>query len=278
MIRNVLVFSNLTKDPDHKHTSRLIDFLSSMGAHVYMFDREPLPGAEYLEEGRSENLDLAIALGGDGTMIRCGHKLQGSGVPVIGINLGTLGYLTEIELDSMEDSVRLALSGSFTVEERVMLEAKIGDDPKRYTAINDIVIHRDLSDGILTLRCDINKHFLAEFRADGVIVATPCGSTAYNFSAGGPILNPVSDNLILTPLCSHAMLDRSVVLRGEDELDFYIGGFTKEDHALFIADGGRAVTIPSDTWIHVKKSRFTFPLARVTDRSFYEIVQRKMRP
>lgn len=159
-----------------------------------------------------------------------------------------------------------------------MLDASIGDDPTRFTCINDFVIHRDLSDGILSLRCDVNRHFLADFRADGVIISSPCGSTAYNFSAGGPILNPVSDNLILTPLCSHSILDRSVVLRGDDVLDFYLGDFTKSDHALFIADGSRSVRVEKDTWIHVEKSRYTFPLARVSDRSFYEIVQKKMRP
>ncbi len=111
-----------------------------------------------------------------------------------------------------------------------------------------------------------------------MIIASPCGSTAYNFSAGGPILNPVSDNLILTPLCAHGLLDRSIVLRGDDHLDFYLDKFSKADHAAFIADGNRVIPVPPKTWIHVYRSRYTFPLAKVSDMSFFEIVQKKMRP
>ena len=282
-LKDILVFSNRTKDITGEKTKELIRLLQKEGCSVYQFEPEDEEGVITLSKGTDLaaagiHLDLAVVLGGDGTMIRCGHLLQRSDVPIIGINLGTLGYLTEIELEAMEYAIHKALSGDFYVEQRLMLEARIGDDPKEYTAINDLVIHRDLSDGILTLRCDINGHLLGEFMADGVIIASPCGSTAYNFSAGGPIVNPVSDNLILTPLCSHGMLNRSIILRGDDELSFHVSGFTKGENALFIADGNKAVPIGPDTWVYVKKSRYTFPLARVSTRSFYEVVQKKMRP
>ncbi|MBQ7059383.1 MAG: NAD(+)/NADH kinase [Firmicutes bacterium] len=269
MLRSVFVYSNRDKDQDGEKRRYVEDFLKSQGVEVQSLSEEtPKP----------YQADLAIVLGGDGTMIRLAHLLLGTGIPIIGINLGRLGYMAEIEWNKVEECLQKAIRGDFTVEERLMLEARIGNDPKTYFAVNDFAIHRDLSDGILAIRCEINGHFLADFQADGIIIASPCGSTAYNFSAGGPILNPVSDNLILTPLCAHGLLDRSIVLRGDDHLDFYIGSFSKADQAAFIGDGGRVIPIPADTWIHVYKSRYSFPLAKVSDMSFFEIVQKKMRP
>ncbi|MBO6159107.1 MAG: NAD(+)/NADH kinase [Firmicutes bacterium] len=284
MIRQILVYFNTRKDESCAQTLRIVRFLKEQGVSVFMDqERRALhPDLENLtsplDEERKGNMDLAVVLGGDGTMIRCGHFLQGTGVPLIGINLGTLGYLTEIDPSNPEETLLKAIRGQFRVENRLMLEGSIGDDPTLYTAINDFVIHRDLLDGILTIRCHIGGHFLTEFHADGVIVSSPGGSTAYNYSAGGPILDPVSDNMILTPLCSHAIVDRSIVLGGGEALSFYIDGFTKGNRALFMADGDRYVDIPAKTWIHVRKSRWNFPLAKVSERSFYEIVQMKMRP
>ena len=269
MLKKILLYANSDKDPDGGKKKAVEEFLQKKNVEVTSFSGKGLPPAD---------TDLAVVLGGDGTMIRLAHQLLGTGIPIIGINLGTLGYMAEIEWNRMEESLTKAVEGSYTVEERLMLEATIGDDPKTYYAVNDLVIHRDLSDGILAIRCDINGHFLGDFRADGIIIASPCGSTAYNFSAGGPILNPISDNLILTPLCAHGLLDRSLVLKGDDRLDFYIEKFSKGQQAVFIADGNRLMPIPADTWIHVQRSRYTFPLAKVTDMSFFEIVQKKMRP
>lgn len=269
MLKSVYVYSNQDKDPSGEKRKYVEDFLLSQNVEV-----------KTLTEKSSEpyQADLAVVLGGDGTMIRLAHHLLGTGIPIIGINLGRLGYMAEIEWNQVEECLQKAIVEEFSIEERLMLEARVGDDPKTYFAVNDFAIHRDLSDGILGIRCEINQHFLADFQADGVIIASPCGSTAYNFSAGGPILNPVSDNLILTPLCAHGLLDRSIVLRGDDHLDFYLDKFSKADHAAFIADGNRVIPVPPKTWIHVYRSRYTFPLAKVSDMSFFEIVQKKMRP
>jgi len=179
-------------------------------------------------------------------------------VPLLGVNLGRLGYMTEVELSDLEPKISLALEGQFTVEHRLMLEARFnegtGEGEGPFYAVNDFLIHRDLADGILKSKAYINDEYMAEFLSDGVIIASPCGSTAYNFSAGGPILSPMADNIILTPLSSHAMLDRSVVVRGGDVLSFYLSSFSKSDHAVFQADGTRNRRIPENTWIHIRRT------------------------
>ncbi|MBR3404759.1 MAG: NAD(+)/NADH kinase [Firmicutes bacterium] len=191
-------------------------------------------------------------------------------------------YDCPMEPDDFETPLAELLAGRYKVEQRMMMEAQVrheGKEPDHtYYAVNDFVIHRDLLDSLLHVQAYVNKEYLAEFRSDGVIVSSPCGSTAYNFSAGGPILSPVADNLILTPLCSHAMLDRSVVLRGDDELSFYLGSYTRADHAAFSIDGSQTIFVGERSWITIRKSQHYFPLAKVGKRSFYEIVQKKMRP
>jgi len=282
MIRKVLVYPNEKRDCAYCHTQKALSFLRSQGAETYVpSDMAEVVGAEPLQ--RKETLDLAIALGGDGTMIQAAHFLLGTGVPILGINLGTLGYLTEAEPGTLETSLQQVLEGRFQVESRLILEAEVtpfGHEEQKELlwAINDFVIHRNLLDGLLTIDTYVNDDFLAKFRADGVIVASPCGSTAYNFSAGGPILNPVADNLILTPLCSHAMMDRSIVLMGQDQLRFQIAASSKGKEALLSADGAQTISLSEGTWISVKKSKYTFPMVKLLQRSFYEVLQKKMRP
>ena len=197
MIKKVLIYPNEKRDDSYRWTQKVISFLSGKGVETYV----PLDLQEVLKTEAfqaKEPLDLAIALGGDGTMIQTAHFLLGMGVPILGINLGTLGYLTEAEPGTLEASLEQVLAGRFQVENRLILEAEVVLPDQKQSgdplwAINDFVIHRNLLDGLLTIDTYVNDDFLTKFRADGVIVASPCGSTAYNFSAGGPILNPVAD-------------------------------------------------------------------------------------
>lgn len=288
MIHRILLYPNATRDIGYECTRRVASWLLSRKVEVFLPEENyeqiggEMSAIQLLKGSAQGKIDLAIVFGGDGTMILCAHFLQGTGVPIIGINLGTLGYMTEIEPGEIDQALDQLLSGQYTVEQRLMLEAVIENSDKSesrtFYAVNDIVIHRDLLDGLLNMTAYINHEFMAKFRSDGVIISSPCGSTAYNFSAGGPILSPEADNLILTPLCAHAMLDRSVVVRGDDQLSFYVGTFTRGDHAVFSADGNNTALVGPDTWISVKKSKYTFPLAKVGQHTFYEIMLRKMRP
>lgn len=286
MLQKILIYPNQKRDLQFACTKRAASFFMARQIEVYMPEEtaqslRALQVKSITEEKKPE-MDLAIVLGGDGTMIQAAHFLLGQKVPILGINLGTLGYLTEVEPANLEASLELLLEQGYQVEERLILEAEVrakgSEAPKRIWAVNDLVIHRNLMDGLLTVNTYVNDDFLAEFRADGVIVSSPCGSTAYNFSAGGPILNPVADNLILTPLCSHAMLDRSIVLMGSDRLSFRIGASGKGQEALLSADGVGVASLAEGSWIRVQKSDYTFPMVKLLQRSFYEVLQKKMKP
>lgn len=279
------MYPNEKRDVGYVYTRRVAEFFAARGVKVYATAetarslQEDLP-VRVIEDSEKQNMDIAIVLGGDGSMIQGAHFLLGTTVPILGINLGTLGYLTEVEIQNLEDSLKQVLKSDFRVEQRMMLEAEVQvcgqKESRTFYAVNDLVLHRNLMDGILTVKTYINGANLADFRADGVIVSTPCGSTAYNFSAGGPIVNPVADNMILTPLCSHSMLDRSVILMGQDRLSFQIGPSGKGFEAVFSADGVDHVSLMEGSWIHVKKSEYVFPLVRLLQRSFYEVLQLKM--
>jgi len=285
MIKKVLVYPNAKRDVGYVYTQQVAEFFAARGVKVYATEEtarnltEELP-VRMIEESEKQDMDIAIVLGGDGSMIQGAHFMLGTSVPILGINLGTLGYLTEVEVQNLEESLRKVLKSDYRVEQRMMLEAEVQVAGKKgsrvFYAVNDLVLHRNLLDGILTVKTYINGTILADFRADGVIVSTPCGSTAYNFSAGGPIVNPVADNMILTPLSSHSALDRSVILMGQDRLSFQIGATGKSLESVFSADGVDHVSLGEGSWIHVKKSEYSFPLVRLLQRSFYEVLQMKL--
>ena len=285
MIKKVLVYPNAKRDVGYVYTQRVAEFFAARGVRVYATEetashlQEELP-VRVSEEDEKMEMDIAIVLGGDGSMIQGAHFMLGTTVPILGINLGTLGYLTEVEVQDLEESLRKVLKSDFRVEQRMMLEAEVQVTGQKgsqvFYAVNDLVLHRNLLDGILTVKTYINGANLADFRADGVIVSTPCGSTAYNFSAGGPIVNPVADNIILTPLSSHSALDRSIILMGQDRLSFQIGATGKSLASVFSADGVDHISLGEGSWIHVKKSEYTFPLVRLLQRSFYEVLQMKL--
>ena len=285
MIKKVLIYPNVKRDVGYVYTRKVAEFFSSRGIRVFTTEEtvkvlSDLP-VRVIQDDEKKAMDIAIVLGGDGSMIQGAHFMLGTSVPILGINLGTLGYLPEVEPQNIEASLRQVLKGDFQVEHRLMLEADVQISGKKgsqiFYAVNDFVLHRNLLDGLLNVKTYVNGLYLADFRADGVLTSTPCGSTAYNLSAGGPILNPVADNIILTPLCSHSVLDRSIILMGQDRLSFQIGPSGKGLEAMFSADGVDHVPLAEGSWVHVKKSEYTFPLACLLQRSFYEVLQKKMR-
>ncbi len=286
-IKKVLLFPNRTRDEAFQVTKKTIRYLLTKDVEIFLpeEDLKALEGFAVLHNDNEidfDQLDFAFVLGGDGTMVNCVHYLKGVDIPIIGINLGHLGYMTEIDPKELENGLEALFMGEFRIERRMMLEAQVADpaakEDKHFFAVNEFVIHRDLMDSPMKIEAGIGKEHLGDFAADGVIISSPCGSTAYNFSAGGPILSPVADNMILTPLCSHSMLDRSLVLRGDDVLSFHIPSFVRGDHGLFNADAKEFCSFGPGTTIYVRKSEFAFCLAKIGPNSFYEIMQKKMRP
>ncbi len=184
-----------------------------------------LPDLAHDLESFATGLDFVVSLGGDGTMLRTVDVVAAEGVPILGVNLGQLGFLTEVEPPQLEESLRRALAGDYQISERMVLSVMVDSDglaSGKWLALNEAVLEKCSSGHLVRLAVSINGKFFTTYAADGVIVATPTGSTAYNFSAQGPIVSPSHRCLILTPVSPHMLFHRSLVLGPEEELEFEV--------------------------------------------------------
>jgi NAD+ kinase len=199
-------------------------------------------------------LDLIVGIGGDGTLMRAAHIAHGLGVPVIGVNLGTVGYLTEVEPDSVAEMLRRLAQGDLTTHWRMTVAAELSDGSVLH-GINDVVMEKVMSQRLVQITVEVNDEFFATFRADGLIVATPLGSTAYSLSAGGPIVAPALDSLIMTPVAPHSLLNRPTVFTPTTLLRFtvaterqvrvnvdgHVGGILEEGESVVVRAGQHPV-------------------------------------
>ena len=203
------------------------------------------PEAEF-----AEGLDVAVSLGGDGTMLRTVDIVYEAGVPVLGVNVGDLGYLTEVEPGALDRALERLLAGDYDVAERMALQVDVvstGPANGRWWALNEAVLEKAQSGRVTRLDVRINGAFFTTYAADGVIVATPTGSTAYSFSARGPIVSPQLRCLVLTPVSPHMLFDRSLVLDGADELSFVVVDertvvLTLDGRELGVVETGASIT------------------------------------
>ncbi len=206
---------------------RLAAFLSDKGVAVVVNSRtaeniSQHPYQEIALEQMGDKVDLAIVLGGDGTMLNIVRTLAPHGVPLVGVNQGRLGFLTDISLETMQQTIGAMLEGKFVTEQRMLLSARIlRDDAEVFSslAFNEVVMHRGNGSSMIEFEVRIDGEYLYNQRADGLIVATPTGSTAYALSAGGPILHPSLDLIALVPVCPHTLSNRPIVVKSESMLE-----------------------------------------------------------
>ena len=177
-------------------------------------------GGEVVDSG-SEAPDMVLAVGGDGTMLAAVQAALRSDVPVLGFNLGTIGFLTEAEPDQAESVVQRLMAGDFEVDERMTVSATVGD--RSATGVNDVVVEKVDSQRLIDLEVDIDGSRFLTYRADGLIVSTPTGSTAYSFSAGGPLVDPDLEALVLTPVAAHSLFDRPLVVPSSTRIEITVG-------------------------------------------------------
>ncbi len=230
-----------------------------------------------LREQVPEEIDCAIVIGGDGSLIETARTLKRK-VPILGINMGTLGYLTEVEVSNVEYAIRRILKGEYMVEDRMMLRGIFGDGSSD-VALNDIVVTRKGGLRIIHFDLYVNGALLNAYEADGLIVSTPTGSTAYNMSAGGPIVEPTASMIVVTPICSHALNTSSIVLSAEDEISIRIGegknGKTEEVYIAF--DGADMEVLRTGELLRVCRADATARLMKLSEVSFLETLRRKMK-
>ncbi|MEY8353054.1 NAD(+)/NADH kinase [Lachnospiraceae bacterium 54-53] len=226
-----------------------------------------------------EETECVITLGGDGTLIQAARDLAGRNIPMLGINRGTLGYLTQVSrTGEIEPALSALLDGDFKLEERMMLEGRAygtGGTVYQDIALNEIVITRSQNLKMLRFKVYVNQEFFNEYRADGLIAATPTGSTAYNLSAGGPIIVPDSRMMVLTPICSHALNARSIVLSGDDRIRIEMMG-QKGMCQTAVFDGDAVTELFPGDCIEICRSEIRTVLVKLKNISFLDNLRNKM--
>ena len=275
-MRAVYIYPNPQREACIEMARQLYARLTDLGASAWISDccKDLLPD---LPSAPPCSADIALVLGGDGTILRCVEEVLDLSIPILGINMGTLGYMSDLSPSELIDSLPQILNGELHVEKRAVLTGTLlnseGSCISSFRAVNDITIFRGDLPGLTHTAVDINGTYIDTYHADGVLISTPNGSTAYNFSAGGPIVNPAARNMILTPICCHSLLSRSIVLAAEDtvRLSPVNGPFPQ-----LTADGLRIKLPTPAVALEVSLSDTPFLLARTKKANFYDILRKKM--
>ncbi len=224
------------------------------------------------------DVDLLITLGGDGALLGGARWAGPAGTPVLGVNLGRLGFLTAITLEEVEDALGRIVAGDFVLDTRMALEVQSvhqGGSSDVYYALNDAVMHKGALVRMVPVRVWVDEEEVGLYRADGVIVATPTGSTAYSLSAGGPILDPRQDAIIVTPICPHTMAVRPLVLPQESEITVEVGSPSEE--IILTIDGQIGATLKPGDRVTARKADQPVRLVRLPGQSFFSLLRRKLR-
>jgi len=256
----------------------LIETLLSRGVDVWALDgdadRIGLPGIN-ATPAMPQDLDLVIVFGGDGTLLRAAEAVGRSGVPLLGINFGHLGFLSELERSELDDGLKRLLDNGFIVEERLVLEAEVdhGDRVETLRALNDVIVAKVATGRAVRLGVTIGGERLISWAADGVIVATPTGSTAYSFSAGGPVVSPHIDCIVVTPVSPHGLFARSVIVPPDEEVELALEG--ERDPASLSADGLPAIKLAPGARVRLRAGKDRIRLAKLEPRPFWRLVREK---
>lgn len=222
-----------------------------------------------------EDLDLVFVFGGDGTLLRAAEAVGRCGVPLLGINFGHLGFLSELERSELDDGLKRLLDNGFIVEERLVLEADVDHGGRIDTlrVLNDVIVAKVATGRAIRLGVSIAGEPLVSWAADGVIVATPTGSTAYSFSAGGPIVSPHIDCIIVTPVSPHGLFARSVIVPPDEEVELVVQG--ARDPASLSADGLPAIKLEPGAHVRLRAGKDPIRLAKLRPRPFWRLVREK---
>ncbi|HYP50346.1 MAG TPA: NAD(+)/NADH kinase [Pyrinomonadaceae bacterium] len=225
-----------------------------------------------------EEVDLIVVLGGDGTMISTARLIGDRSIPVLGINYGALGYLTEFRIEEMFAALEQILAGNYELDRRVTLRVEHcrGDETlSTNRVLNDVVINKAALARIIELEVWLNGLFVNNFRADGLIVSTPTGSTAYNLSAGGPIVFPTMNAVVVTPICPFTLSNRPIVVPDEAEIELVLK--TKNEEVALTLDGQVGFQLQSGDSVKIRKSRTTFNLVQPPNRNYFDVLRDKLR-
>ena len=268
-------------EPAKSEAKKLEDWFKKKGIKVFS---EEMKAAETMHKGLEESSDIpktvdwVVVLGGDGTLLGAARRVGRYGVPILGVNLGGLGFLTGITLERLYPVIEMMIEGRLELETRIMIESKVlraGEEACRFQVLNDVVINKGTLARIIDLDVMINEEFLTTFRADGLIISTATGSTAYNLSAGGPILYPTMETLILTPICPFALTNRPIIIPDSAIIQIKMGQ-ESEETVLLTFDGQVGFDLHYGDEVIIYKSQEKIKLLSPKDHSYFEVLRTKL--
>jgi NAD+ kinase len=273
---------NYEKEKTRETACKIIDWLNSKKLKVCIegnmgkkIGKQELdcPIEKFLKE-----VDLIISLGGDGTLLRAARLAAAENIPVFGVNLGGLGFLTQIGIDDLEKSLEKLFQEKYFLDERMMLTCSVerrGKEIKKFTALNDVVIGKGAFARIISLATYVNNNYVITYSADGLVVSTSTGSTAYSLSAGGPIVKPSINSIILTPICPHTLSARPFIISEDDQVKITLE--VNEEEVMVTIDGQEGFALKPNDEVIIKKSDHKARLITFKEKSFYTILREKLR-
>ncbi len=269
------------KKPANEVVASLVKWLRERGVEVFLDEETALFAGIDSNYKKSEIpyvSDVIVVIGGDGTFLSVARLVYGNDVPVLGVNLGRLGFLTEVTLDELYDVMDMVLKGDYVVDERAMLEAFIfrhGEKIAEYRVLNDVVINKGTLARIIELEAKVDGRFLTLYRADGLIISTPTGSTAYSLAAGGPILYPSIPSFILTPICPFTLSQRPIVIPDNSEIEVTLN--TENEDVFVTLDGQVGFALKVRDTVKVRKAKKSIKIIKNPRRDFFEVLRTKLK-
>jgi NAD+ kinase len=272
-MKSIGINVNTTKDHERQMLDFVIKAIHDQSEHINLKVYEDAKG---LDENESSKLDVIIVLGGDGTILNTSRHIYKNSTPILGINMGHLGFLAQVDSSSVKFAIKSLFSGDYIVEERSMIECSFEKNGKVkvYNGLNDVVLYKGMWSRIQKYEIFINKKFYNTFNADGMIICTSTGSTAYNLSAGGPIIHPELDILALTPMYSQSLAARTIVISGNSEI--VVKGVKDNENIFLAIDGQDWIELDNTKPINICKSQYKCKLVQLHNNDYFSTLRKKI--
>lgn len=278
----IAIFGNTLRSNTIREVKRIIDFLQQRDVEIVLsqelrheaINRE-FPSVDDYVSHDNQTIDFALSVGGDGTFLTTAALVGHLDIPILGINCGHLGYLAEVQTDNVESVLEQLVNNNYTIEKRSMLEVSCQHDGKLASpyALNEVAILKSGLSSMITVDVTLNGEFLHNYKADGLLVATSTGSTAYNLSVGGPLLDPHVNAIILSPVATHSLNIRPLVVLDDSKIDVKIA--SRNGNFLLSVDG-RSQVLSQDVQLHIERSQRTIKLVRINGQTFMQSLKDKL--
>lgn len=270
-MNNIGININTSKDKNQKVLKSIIETIRRNKEDI---DITLFKDSEGINSQTVSKLDMMIVLGGDGTILRTSRKMEDKKIPILGINIGHLGFLTNVTTNDFSQIIRQIFEGDFSIEERMRIKCKINNNEIDYTALNDVVLARGILSRIINFSVYIDENYYSDFVSDGIIISTPTGSTAYNLSAGGPIIHSKLDVITVTPICPHSINMKSIVLDSKSTIK--IKPHITEEELYLTLDGQEAIELKKGDEITISISKSKCKFIKLQQDDYFKLLREKI--